>query len=328
LLLHADMFSALRIPILGIFAALLLAACAGPGGRAVVIDKSYQGRNDARAAPGAYIVKPGDTVYGIAQRNGISTRSLIDWNGLRPPYTLLVGQSLRLPQSQGYVVQRGDSLYVISRRFGVDMASLARANNLREPYTIRVGQRLKLPSGSASPAIQEAAVRRTSLPPPSASSQEKVTATPLPDVKPSASVRKAPVTRVPDPPASAGNGFVWPVEGRVVSGFGAKGDGLHNDGVNIAAPRGAPVRAVDNGVVAYAGKEIRGFGNLLLIKHEGGLITAYAHNEALLVARGDKVTRGQVIAKVGTSGGVDSPQLHFEVRQGTRAVDPSGYLPG
>ena len=113
-----------------------------------------------------------------------------------------------------------------------------------------------------------------------------------------------------------------------MSQFGAKEDGLFNDGVNIAAPRGAPVRAVDNGVVAYAGKEIRGFGNLLLIKHEGGLITAYAHNDALLVARGDNVTRGQVIAKVGTSGGVKSPQLHFEVRQGTRAVDPSVYLPG
>ncbi len=322
--MHADMFSALRMPVLGILAALLLAACAGPGGRAVVIDKSYQDRNDARATPGAYIVKPGDTVYGIAQRNGISTRSLIDWNGLRPPYSLLVGQSLRLPQSQGYVVQRGDSLYVISRRFGVDMASLARANKLREPYTIREGQLLTLPSGTVPAMVQT----RTNQPPPSSSSRERVATATLPNVKRPASIHKEPFVRFSEPPASAGNGFVWPVEGRVVSRFGAKEDGLFNDGVNIAAPRGAPVRAVDNGVVAYAGKEIRGFGNLLLIKHEGGLITAYAHNDALLVARGDKVTRGQVIAKVGTSGGVESPQLHFEVRQGTRAVDPSAYLPG
>jgi len=112
-----------------------------------------------------------------------------------------------------------------------------------------------------------------------------------------------------------------------LSSFGAKKNGLHNDGVNIAAPRGAAVRAADNGVVAYAGKEIRGFGNLLLIKHDGGLITAYAHTDTLLVARGDTVTRGQVIGKVGTTGGVETPQLHFEVRQGTRAVDPSKYLP-
>jgi murein DD-endopeptidase MepM/ murein hydrolase activator NlpD len=324
LLLHADMFSALRISILGISAACLLMACAGPGGRAVVIDKSYQGQKATRVPPGAYFVQPGDTVYGIAQRNGISTRSLIDWNGLRPPYNLLVGQSLRLPQSQSYVVQRGDSLYVISRRFGADMARLAQANNLREPYMIREGQLLTLPSGMVPAMVQN----RTNVPPPSSASWERVATTSLPNVKRSGSIRKEPFVRFPDPPASAGNGFVWPVEGRVVSRFGAKGDGLFNDGMNIAAPRGAPVRAVDNGIVAYAGKEIRGFGNLLLIKHEDGLITAYAHNEALLVARGDKVSRGQVIAKVGTSGGVESPQLHFEVRKGTRAVDPSAYLPG
>ncbi len=114
----------------------------------------------------------------------------------------------------------------------------------------------------------------------------------------------------------------------MVSSYGAKTSGLHNDGVNIAAPRGAPVRAADNGVVAYAGKEIRGFGNLLLIKHEDGLITAYAHADSLLVKRGDVVTRGQVVAKVGQTGSVESPQLHFEVRRGTEAVDPARYLPG
>ena len=322
--MHADMFSALRILVLGMLAALLLAACAGPGGPAVVIDKSYQGQDATRVAPGAYFVKPGDTVYGIAQRNGISTRLLIDWNGLRAPYNLQVGQSLRLPQSQGYVVQRGDSLYVISRRFGVDMAILARANKLREPYAIREGQLLKLPSG----VVPAMAQTKISPWPPSSSSRERVATAALPNVKRPASIRKEAFVRFSEPPARAGNGFIWPVEGRVMSQFGAKEDGLFNDGVNIAAPRGAPVRAVDNGVVAYAGKEIRGFGNLLLIKHEGGLITAYAHNDALLVARGDSVTRGQVIAKVGTSGGVKSPQLHFEVRQGTRAVDPSAYLPG
>lgn len=326
--MHVNMTGQKYIPLLAMLAALVLAACAGPGGRAVVVDKSYEGRGNAQAAPGAYVVQPGDTVYGIAQRNGISTRSLIDWNGLRPPYTLLVGQSLRLPQSQGYVVQRGDSLYVISRRFGVDMASLARANNLREPYTIRVGQKLALPSGAGPTATQQAAVRRTALPPASASRGTSAVTQPAASPTSPAPLRKTAAVRVPAPPARAANGFVWPVEGRIVSGFGAKKDGLHNDGVNIAAPRGAPVRAADNGVVAYAGKEIRGFGNLLLIKHEGGLITAYAHNDAVLVGRGDKVTRGQVIAKVGTSGGVKSPQLHFEVRQGTRAVDPAGYLPG
>lgn len=319
---------ALRTPVWIALVALSLAACAGSGGRAIVVDRSYENRGEARAVPGEYVVQAGDTVYGIAQRNGISTRALIDWNSLRPPYTLIVGDRLRLPASQGYLVQRGDSLYAISRQFNVDMASLARANDLQAPYTIHVGQRLQLPR-SAAPVSGQRNVQTASLPP--ATRSDATSAAARPAVKPAPprdAVVVRPVRTVPAPPPTTGGGFIWPVEGRVLSTFGAKNNGLHNDGVNIAAPRGAPVRAAENGVVAYAGKEIRGFGNLLLIKHEGGLITAYAHNDVVLVARGDKVTRGQVVAKVGTSGGVDTPQLHFEVRQGTRAVDPKKYLPG
>jgi len=116
------------------------------------------------------------------------------------------------------------------------------------------------------------------------------------------------------------------VRGRVVSNFGAKDKGLHNDGINIMAPKGTPVRAVENGVVAYAGNELRGFGNLLLVKHSGGWITAYAHNDTLLVKRGDKVGKGQVISKVGSSGSVTIPQLHFELRRGKKLYDPRKYL--
>ena len=107
---------------------------------------------------------------------------------------------------------------------------------------------------------------------------------------------------------------------------GPKKNGLHNDGINIAAPRGAPVLAAENGVVAYAGNELRGFGNLLLIKHADGWMTAYAHTESLLVGPGDRVRRGQIVARVGDSGSVATPQLHFEIRKGTRAVNPSRLL--
>lgn len=305
-----------------VLVASVLAACAGPGGKAVVIDRSYQNGNGASAPAGAYVVQRGDTVYGVAQRNGISTRALIDWNRLRPPYLLAPGQALQLPQSRNYTVQRGDSVYAISRRFGVDMTTIVRLNNIPSPYTIHVGQRLQLPA-NAGPGSQ---VATASVPSDrSAPATTTSAGSPAgPTAKPAAPRQ---VVSVPRPPARAGNGFVWPVEGRVVSSFGSKTGGRHNDGVNIAAPRGTPVRAAENGVVAYAGKEIRGFGNLLLIKHDGGLITAYAHADALLVARGDIVTRGQVIAKVGKTGGVDNPQLHFEVRRGTKAVDPGQFLP-
>jgi len=136
--------------------------------------------------------------------------------------------------------------------------------------------------------------------------------------------------RAPDKSIDAAIGgsgrLAWPVRGRVISGYGAKEKGLRNDGINIAAPRGAPIRAAESGTVAYAGNELRGFGNLLLIRHASGIVTAYAHADQILVKRGDTVKRGQIVARVGNTGGVPSPQLHFEVRQGRRAVDPQPYL--
>jgi murein DD-endopeptidase MepM/ murein hydrolase activator NlpD len=132
----------------------------------------------------------------------------------------------------------------------------------------------------------------------------------------------------PLPPVKPGRGFIWPVKGAVIAEYGSTGKGQHNDGINIAVPKGTPVVAADDGVVAYAGNELRGFGNLLLLKHADGWMTAYAHNDALLVKRGDTVRRGQQIARSGDSGGVSQPQLHFELRQGTHAIDPMTQLRG
>jgi murein DD-endopeptidase MepM/ murein hydrolase activator NlpD len=129
------------------------------------------------------------------------------------------------------------------------------------------------------------------------------------------------------PMALPGKGFVWPVRGRIVTGFGPTPQGTQNDGINIAAPAGTPVLAADAGEVAYAGNELRGYGNLILIKHPTGFITAYGHNQVLLVKRGQHVVRGQPIARIGATGAVSEPQLHFEIRRGTRVLDPDEYLP-
>ena len=123
-----------------------------------------------------------------------------------------------------------------------------------------------------------------------------------------------------------GGHFPWPLRGRVLASYGVAADGTHNDGINIAASRGTPIEAVESGIVAYAGNELRGYGNLVLVKHANGWISAYAHCDELLVKKGDPVYRGKVIAKVGATGGVSEPQLHFELRQGKRPVDPRGYL--
>jgi murein DD-endopeptidase MepM/ murein hydrolase activator NlpD len=131
---------------------------------------------------------------------------------------------------------------------------------------------------------------------------------------------------VPPSPASDDGKFLWPVRGHLVAGYGTGRDGTHNDGINIAAPRGAAIEATDGGVVAYAGNELRGYGNLILVKHPNGWISAYAHCDAILVKRGDKVSRGQTIARVGSTGSVAEPQLHFELRRGNHAVDPRDFL--
>ncbi|MHB1207861.1 MAG: peptidoglycan DD-metalloendopeptidase family protein, partial [Rhodospirillaceae bacterium] len=146
--------------------------------------------------------------------------------------------------------------------------------------------------------------------------------TPAPETNVALAVPRSAVTE----PSTSGARFTWPINGQILARFGAAGKGLHNDGINIAAPAGTQVRAAGPGVVAYAGNELKGFGNLLLIKHADGWTTAYAHNEKLLVAKGDTVVQGQVIASVGRTGNVDRPQLHFEVRKGTQAMDPLSYL--
>jgi murein DD-endopeptidase MepM/ murein hydrolase activator NlpD len=122
--------------------------------------------------------------------------------------------------------------------------------------------------------------------------------------------------------------FRWPVHGRVISQFGARANGQPNDGINVAVPEGTAVKAAEDGVVAYAGNELKGYGNLVLVRHANGYVSAYAHASELTVKRGDSVKRGQTIAKAGQTGNVTSPQLHFEIRKGSTPVDPTQYLAG
>ncbi|HKS89626.1 MAG TPA: M23 family metallopeptidase, partial [Stellaceae bacterium] len=151
-----------------------------------------------------------------------------------------------------------------------------------------------------------------------------VAAPPAPRDEPSAA-QEARAEAGPEP-AVHHERFGWPVHGRIVEGYGKAPGGTRNDGINIAAPQGTPVKAIDDGTVAYAGNELRGYGTLVLIKHSGGWISAYAHCEDLHVKKGDRVNRGQVIAKVGATGGVSQPQLHFELRRGKEPVDPREFL--
>ncbi len=301
------------------------------------------------------VVAPGDTLWGIARRHEVPLQALIAANGLEPPYTLHPGWGLTLPpspppQNGVYVVVAEDTLSRIARRFATSVAALANLNAVEPPYVIRPGQRLRLPGAAPSPApivaarpaaaagaihreaadakppavraaaTQPAAVVLTAPREAAPATQEARTAAARPAAVPVAVRREARAT------TRAGRSFRWPVEGPVLSEFGPRQGLGRNDGINIAAPQGAPVRAADDGVVVYAGNELRSYGNLLLIRHDGDWTSAYAHNGELLVDRGAAVARGQVIARVGSSGGVSEPQSHFELRNGAEAVDPLEYL--
>ena len=279
-------------------------------------------------------VQKGDTLYSISKQYEVPLRSLIEENNLSAPYTLNVGQRLRLPRRQTYTVAKGDTLYSISRKYDVDITSLSKLNGLSEPYAINVGQVLALPSSvNVDKHYADDAHGVTS-----SYSYKKDTSTNKKTAKNNAAttnkVASAPAKKQIAKTASRKtvstyrkSKFMWPVNGSVVSNFGVVGKGRRNDGINIKAAMGTNVRAADKGVVAYAGNELKGFGNLVLIKHADGYITAYAHNDKLYVKKGQTVLRGEKIATVGSTGSVNTPQLHFEVRAGKKAVNPRTYLP-
>lgn len=279
--------------------------------------------------PNNVIVQKGDTLYSLSRKYEVPLRGLIEENNLVAPYTLNVGQNLRLPTRQTHLVAKGDTLYSISKKYNVDITSLSRLNNLEAPYTLSVGQILTLPESLAG---ETKVAQKT---PPQNNNSKIAVATPA--KKTSASAKTATKTTAakkitkttPRKNVSVyrKTKFMWPVNGTVVSNFGVVGKGRKNDGINIKAATGTNVKAADKGVVAYAGNELKGFGNLVLIKHSDGYITAYAHNEKLYVKKGQKVLRGEKIATVGSTGSVNTPQLHFEVRAGKKAVNPRSYLP-
>ncbi len=312
---------------------------------------------DTSAAAGMVTVRSGQTLYAISREKGVPVRALIDANNLSPPYYLKVGQVLVVPGVRSHVVAAGETLGGLAHRYGVGPSTLAELNHMTAPYSVRVGQVLILPpqvetAAKAPPPVQPAPANTVSIaaqplaplpgapqaPPDSGPKAPPPTAPPPPPktAEPAAEPAPAPAPPVEEEVAAAPVAahrapvapiFYWPVRGTVAGGFGAGSGGTHSDGINITAPAGTTVGAAENGTVAYAGNELKGFGNLLLIKHADGWITAYAHNQVLLVKKGDHVRRGQPIARVGSTGGVSTPQLHFELRQGTKAVDPLDHLP-
>ena len=243
-------------------------------------------------------------------------------------------------------VNHGETVFSIARAYNVSPNDIIRANSLDSPNQIRVGQSLTIPGAAGAtqtaggqPQVQPAVQRQADSDAQSQGAEGQGTGGQLaqaeiPEPAP-VSLTTGGEERAEQPDTSAGvadpaplasGTFRWPVRGRVISGFGDSSDGATNDGVKISVPEGSSVRAAENGVVAYAGDELQGYGNLVLIRHDDDWVSAYAHNSEISVSRGDQVQRGQVIAKAGQTGSVSSPQLHFELRKGSQPVDPLRHL--
>lgn len=243
-----------------------------------------------------------------------------------------------------HFVNRGDTLASIARKNHISAAELARANGLAPSAKLKLGTKLTVP-GAKTAAVAAPLAPAPVAAAPVAAALQPVAAAPAPTTKmaavaqPAQSARLAQATtnieeKAVEMPAKAAETtsslptFRWPVRGKVITSYGAKTNGKSNDGINVAVPEGTPVKAAEDGVVAYSGNELKGYGNLVLVRHSNGYVTAYAHASELLVKRGDPIKRGQVIAKSGQSGEVASPQLHFEIRKGSSPVDPLQFLNG
>ena len=284
--------------------------------------------------PNEYKVRPGDTLNGVSRLFNASVSEIARLNNLAAPYTVQRGQVLRLPSSQPKLAEEFAAAPASSP--GADFSSEVSTTTAYKVGAVESETLAPPPAtGEALPAVTSPAALKPAAgfpPQPVAKS-----ASALPVETPPGAVTAAPPAKlqtasvppsvVPKIPARTGSGkFMRPVDGKIISGYGPKDDGLHNDGINIKAAKGTAVRAAENGVVAYTGSGMSGYGNLVLIRHEGRWMTAYAHLDKVLVKKGDTVKAGQSIGTVGATGQVDSAQLHFEIRKGTQAVDPAGYL--
>ena len=306
------------------------------------------------------VVAAGDTLYSLAKKYNTTSDEIAKLNNLSEPYALSVGQKLKVPtkvetntvqtvslpaaqvpvkqtttrvELDEITVGAGDTLYSISRKYSVPVNDLAVMNNLSAPFVLSIGQKLKVPDLSKAPVRTATAATTNTVygttpvsSPVTEKTQTTSKSTTATTTKTKEKISSDPTKKLPAISARSSSKFSWPVRGKILSNYGAKSGGLFNDGINIGASKGTAVKAAENGVVAYAGNEVKGMGNLIIIQHSGGWMTVYAHMDSMVVRRGTKVSVGQKIGTVGATGKVDEPQLHFEIRKGTKAYNPSSYL--
>ena len=293
-----------------------------------------------------YVVRKGDHLDAIARDLETTRETLLEANHLKKANDLRPGQHLKVPIEKAYVAAPGDTVAAVARRFDVGVADLADLNGIPEDHRIRAGEELALPSSFHDRGpVQLPPARSYARYTPSYGRSSPGAYTPTPWTPPPGGVRPPgpypsvateapPPTRTDSQVMAAGKGrFVWPVRGEILSAFGVQDVDRRNDGVDIKSPMGTAVHAAAAGEVVYAGDQVPGFGNLVLVKHADGWVTAYAHLAHVDVKMRETVSQDQEIGQVGQTGGVPEPQLHFEVRyaatpiEKARPVNPLLVLP-
>jgi murein DD-endopeptidase MepM/ murein hydrolase activator NlpD len=334
-------------------------------------DPSLSITGDVVAASGGvfqnYEVQRGDHVDQLARAFSTSRQTLLEANHIRAPFVIRPGQIVKVPVAKAYVARNGDSLQGVARRFSVSLDELADLNHISARAALRPGQEIGLPSSmrdrgplrvsetqyaaTQPPAYRAPAYR--ALPPSHMMTPDTGTRyggqfpagqpSPQPprptygyqtSQPPGYASQATPALMSDTEIAQAAKGrFVWPLRGDMMVRFGSQGLGKRNDGIDIRASQGTPVKAAAAGEVVYAGNQVPGFGNLVLIKHADGWVTAYAHLDQLDVQMKQQVMQGQAVGVVGVTGGASEPELHFEVRYAptpadkARPVDPVLVLP-
>lgn len=296
-------------------------------------------RSTAMASAGStYTVQPGDTLFGVARKNGTTVAALARLNGIETTARLVSGERLRLGR-EGAAIASAEPRRTQPTQLGappkvLGTLSMKGTNGQPDMETADAAPAAPVPGPRirlASPADTAATGNQYAANAPGAGTQAMPTIPVAPQASDAPAAQNAsinPADAVADAPSADGKQFRWPVRGRIISGFGTKPNGEKNDGINLAVPEGTSVKAIEAGTVIYAGNELAGYGNLVLVRHAGGWVSAYAHNKDLMVKRGDTVQRGQTIAHAGMTGSVTSPQVHFELRQGAKPVNPLDYLAG
>jgi murein DD-endopeptidase MepM/ murein hydrolase activator NlpD len=220
-------------------------------------------------------------------------------------------------------VESGETVYRIAQKYHASVIDIMNANEFNQPQDLKAGTIVKVPVPAGGNAVEAGPTRPMALKDEPQPVAEVASINPRAAIDVQAELQRGKI----DPVAARAKGMVWPVKGKVSSEFGTQGPGVTNSGIAIKVPPNTPVLAVDDGVVVYADDGLRTYGNLVLLRHKNGLVTAYGHNNALLVKKGETVKKGQVIALSGNTGNVKDSQLHFEIRQNARAIDPLAMLP-